>query len=213
MSIGVLEEIVAGRMTGMPRLNVQQFERLMDSGVLDPEVHYELLDGYVVLKNRAPTGESPMNIGVRHSYVTDALSGKLHRELEGTGFSLRTQSPLSINEFSQPEPDLAIIRGRGVDYSPLLPGSNSVVLLIEVSDSSLEADRGKKLEQYARERIPTYWIVNLRENQIEIYTAPVFGKQNYAQCQIFLEHQMVEISIPGREPFTLSVRTILDGTL
>lgn len=151
MSIGVLEEIVAGRLNGIPRLDVHQFERFMESGTLQPEVRCELLDGYVVLKNRAATGDDPMNIGARHTYVTDALAGKLHKLFDATNWSVKTQSPVSINDFTRPEPDITVIRGRGVDYAPNLPGSDAVLLLIEVADGSLEADRGKKLEQYGEE--------------------------------------------------------------
>ncbi|MDB5387685.1 MAG: hypothetical protein JWM11_3331 [Planctomycetaceae bacterium] len=213
MSIGVLEEIVAGRLTGIPRLDVRQFERFMESGTLKPDVRCELLDGYVVLKNRAATGDDPMNIGARHACVTDALSCRLYDVFRDSGWSVRTQTPLLINNYTEPEPDVAVIRGRGADYLPNLPGSDSVHLLIEVADSSLEADRGKKLEQYARAGIPTYWIVNLRDNQLEIYTNPNSKLENYVDNRVFLEHEMVEILIPGRDPVSLPVRAILDGTL
>jgi len=213
MSLNVLEEIVAGHLIGLPRWNVRQFERFLESGILEPETRCELLDGYVVIKDRAATGDDPMNIGARHACITDALSRKLQSLFDGVHWSVRTQNPLLINDYTQPEPDLAVIHGRGADYLPNLPGSDAVLLLIEVADSSLEADRGKKLEQYAREKIPTYWIVNLRENQIEIYSDPDPIQENYTQCEVFQADEMIKISIPGGDLVSLSVRTILDGTL
>jgi Uma2 family endonuclease len=213
MSIGVLEEIAAGRLMGMPRLSVHQFERFIESGVLPHEVRCELLDGFVVVKNRGATGEDSTNNGARHAVVVNALSGELNSTLDGVNYSVRNQAPLSFHEYTQLAPDLVIIRGRGVDYLPKFPGTSEVALLIEVADCSLEADRGKKLEQYARQAVPVYWIVNLRENQIEIYTAPNTEQGEYTLCRIFREHETVEISIPDRETIVLSVRTILDGTL
>jgi hypothetical protein len=192
MSIGVLEEIIAGRITGMPRLDVDQFERFSESGVLRPEIRCELLDGYVVVKNRGATGEDSTNNGARHAVVVNALSGELNSTLDGVSYSVRNQAPLSFHEYTQLAPDLVIIRGRGVDYLPKFPGTSAVALLIEVADC---------------------WIVNLRENQIEIYTQPNTIQGDYTQCRIFLEHETVEISIPDRESISLSVRTILDGTL
>lgn len=213
MSVGVLEEIVAGHLRGIPRLTVQRFERLMESGVLEPDTHYELIDGHVVAKNRAATGEDLMILGMRHAYVTDALSGKLNRLLDGRQYSVRTQNSLLIDEYNQPEPDIVVIRGRGVDYSPNLPDRSAVLLLTEVAESSLEIDRGKKLEQYAKAGISTYWIVNLRHNQLEVYTKPNLDLADYSRCQILKMEETVEISLEGRVLETVSVKSILDGTI
>ncbi|HEY4263632.1 MAG TPA: Uma2 family endonuclease [Schlesneria sp.] len=118
-----------------------------------------------------------------------------------------------MDDYTQPESDIVVIRGRGVDYSPNLPNSNAVLLLAEVADSSLEFDRGKKLEQYARAGISTYWIVNLRDNQVEVYTRPNRESAGYSQCQILKRDETVEISIDGRVLETVSVQSILDGTI
>ena len=85
---------------------------------------------------------------------------------------VRSQFPLALDDRSEPEPDLAVVRGRLRDYSDHHPSASDTVLLVEVSDSSLDYDRTDKLAAYARGGIPEYWILNLVDRVLEVYRKP-----------------------------------------
>jgi Uma2 family endonuclease len=144
------------------RVNVSEYERLVALGALDdPKI--ELLDGFLVRK----MGKNPP-----HVWSVDVTEIGLSRLLPA-GRLVRRESPVRIPECDEPEPDVAVVRGTRLDYKTRHPGPNDVGLLVEVAESSLDRDRGEKQRAYARARIPVYWIVNLIELQIEVYTDPV----------------------------------------
>jgi hypothetical protein len=213
MSAGILEEIVAGRLAGIPRMTVQQFERYMESGIAGDNLHCELMDGYPVIKDSATTGDNPMIMGARHALVVNALTARFNVLLAGKVWSATCQTPIVLNDFNVLEPDLAVIQGRGADYMPAYPGPDVIQLVIEVSDSSLEADRITKLEKYARAAIPVYWIVNLRDEQLEQYLVPDSDRAAYLDRQIFSSSDGIELKIGDAAIDTLSVQAILDGTI
>ena len=80
---------------------------------------------------------------------------------------------MRIPEYDEPEPDIAIIRGTNDDYKHRTPEPADVALLVEVSETTLRSDRGEKWTAYAKGGIPVYWIVNLVDRQVEVYTEPV----------------------------------------
>lgn len=212
MSAGVLEEIIAGHLRGIPRMNVEQFERFMDLRFPEGDVHCELLDGYPVLKDSSATGEDPMIMGARHAIVVDSLNARLVRHVHGSEWRSTCQTPVVLNNFNAVEPDLSVIRrtaGSLADY----PGPDAVILIIEVADSSVEADRITKLKKYAAEEIPTYWLVNLREGQIEVFGTPNRHAETYQTGRTYLPDESVDIVIPGLQVLTLSVHDVLNATL
>src|SRR5262249_62096530 len=89
------------------------------------------------------------------------------------GWSARMEQPVRIPAYDEPEPDISIVRGANADYRSRVPGPADVAMLVEVSDSTLGQDQGLKLAAYARDGIPVYWIVNLVDRQVEVYTRPV----------------------------------------
>ncbi len=94
-------------------------------------------------------------------------------------FSLREEKPVVIPDFDLPRPDFSVVRGSFREYATRHPTPEDVLLLIEISDSTLAKDRYKKLPIYARARIPLYWIINLVHRQVEIYSLrrrPGYGK-------------------------------------
>lgn len=213
MSAGILEEIVAGRLAGIPRMNVEEFEQYMNRILVNRSMRCELLDGYPVIRDSAATGDDPMIMGVRHALVVNALSRRLTVYLYGSGLSSNCQTPIALDQSNVVEPDLTIIRGRDADYLPGYPDPVAIVMIIEVSDSSVEADRVTKLEKYARAGVPTYWIVNLRQLQIEIYDSPVREHGSYLNSSIHQAHETVELSVADLAVQALSVQSILDGTI
>jgi Uma2 family endonuclease len=107
----------------------------------------------------------------------------------------------------EPEPDIAVIRGSDADYRHRIPTSADVTLIVEVSDSTLSQDRGNKLVAYATARIPVYWIVNLVDRQVEVYTGAATGA--YQSCTVFKPGQSVPVMIDGQPRVSIAVDDIV----
>ncbi len=138
-----------------------EYERLVDLGAFRPGERLELVGGAVIV--REPQG-SPHATAV--GLAEDAL-----REAFGAGWTVRTQSPIALDEDSEPEPDIAVVPGNRRDYRRDHP--SHPVLIVEVADSTLLLDQREKASLYARARIADYWIVNLIDNVLELYRDPV----------------------------------------
>jgi Uma2 family endonuclease len=136
-----------------------EYERLVDLGVFAGE-RLELLDG--VLIAREPQG-SP------HAAIATTV-GQILAAAFGAGWHTRLHSPLALGDFSEPEPDVAVVAGEPKDYIAAHP--SSAALVVEVADSSLRLDRRFKAGIYARAGLPEYWIVNLVDRVLEVHRAP-----------------------------------------
>jgi Uma2 family endonuclease len=143
------------------RFRVEEFERAFQ-GV----PHVELLRGEVYQM-------SP--IGPKHFYAVMRMDHRL-REALGAKAVVAAQSPLRLSEDSEPEPDLMVLRPPLDRYQEKLPTPEDVLLLVEVADTSLEFDREAKLPLYAEAGIPEVWLVNLKENLLEVYRDPRGGR-------------------------------------
>src|SRR6266498_4470063 len=150
-----------GGMHSLRRFSVDEYHRMIEIGILDETDRVELLDGYVVLK-------MPRN--PPHDGTIDLVHEALASRLPG-GWYARIQEAITLSE-SEPEPDLAVVRGTRRSYLTQHPGPADVGLLVEVADSSLDRDRNDKGPIYAQAGIPCYWIVNLVDRRIEVFTAP-----------------------------------------
>ena len=138
-----------------------EYERLIDLGAFRPGEPLELVGGALVV--REPQG------GPHATAV--GLAEDVLRQVFGAGWTVRAQSPIALDEDSEPEPDIAVVPGSRRDYSRGHP--SHPVLIVEVADSSLEFDRREKASLYARAGIADYWIVNLLDNLLEVYRDPV----------------------------------------
>ncbi|MGL6094962.1 MAG: Uma2 family endonuclease, partial [Fimbriiglobus sp.] len=146
---------------GFFRLTLEQYHRMGDLGILTPEDRVELLDGILVNK---PMKKSP------HRIATTKLR-KVFTMMLPAGWDFQLRDPITLDD-CEPEPDLAVIRGDSEDYTIGHPTPKDVPLVVEVAESSLGRDREWKRRIYARNRIPAYWIVNLVENTVEVFTDP-----------------------------------------
>jgi Uma2 family endonuclease len=167
---------------GIYRFTVAEYERMV---LDDPRV--ELIDGQVVRK----MGKNPP-----HSWTTKALI----RHVPGVipiGWTWRVEQPVRISDHDEPEPDFSIVRGTDDDYQDRHPGPADVAVLIEVSESTLPHDRGKRLSRSALHRIPVYWIINLVERRVEVYTDP--RPDGYGLCTPYHEGQAIPVVIDGVE--------------
>jgi Uma2 family endonuclease len=143
------------------RLSVEQYHAMARAGILDEDAPVELLEGWLV---RKMTKYPP------HSVVTTLVRQALERLLP-EGWYVPSQEPITTRD-SEPEPDLMIVRGEPREYLDHHPAPEDVALIIEVADTSLRRDRGTKKRIYARAAVRVYWIVNLIDRQIEVYTEP-----------------------------------------
>jgi Uma2 family endonuclease len=123
------------------------------------------------------------------------------------GWTSQKEEPVRIPAYDEPEPDIAIIRGSDADYRHRIPTADDVALLVEVSDTTLSQDRGKKRLAYARDRIPVYWIVNLIARQVEVYSRPVKG--TYKSRAVFKPGQQVPVVVAGLRLRPIAVDDIL----
>lgn len=143
------------------RFTVAEYLRMAETGILTDEDHVELLEGVIAPKmTRNPPHDAAIGL------IEEALRGRLRK-----GRFMRLQSALVTND-SVPEPDVAVVQGTVRDYSRRHPGASDIELAIEVAESSLQRDR-QKARIYARAGVPTYWIVNLIDEQVEVHTKPV----------------------------------------
>ena len=137
---------------------------MAESGVLRPDARVELLDGKII-------DMSP--IGPFHGGVTDYLNQLFTTASKGR-WRTRVQNSLRLDDHSEPQPDLVLAKPSPDFYRRRHPQPEDVFLLIEISDSTLEADQENKLPAYGRAGVAEVWIVNLNELTVEIYREPHF---------------------------------------
>jgi Uma2 family endonuclease len=142
------------------RFTVHDYHRMAEVGILHEDERVELIEGDIV--EMTP-------IGSRHAMCVIRLT-RLLVPLVGDRALVSPQNPVRLSERLEPQPDMTVIRAR--DYEGSLPGPEDVLLLIEVSDTTLSYDRNVKLPLYARAVIPEVWIVDLAGEVIERHTNP-----------------------------------------
>jgi len=151
------------RQAERPRLHRwtrREYERLIDRGLLDEDDPIELLDGLLLVKEPQL---SPHRTAV-------LLVAKAVERAFGEGWFVQIQSPIILDDRSEPEPDVCVVRGSPRDYVDAHP--TRPALVVEVAQSGLAIARGRKATAYARGRIADYWIVNLVDRVLEIHREP-----------------------------------------
>jgi Uma2 family endonuclease len=148
---------------GFRPFTIDEYHQMIKAGILIDGEPVELLEGWMVKK---------MSRGTPHDAAIQALFKRLLR-LTPAGWDVRGQSAVTLpTDDSEPEPDLAFVRGDESTYRNRHPGPADIGLVVEVSDSSLRVDRTGKGRIYARAGIPVYWVVNVVDKVIEVYTQP-----------------------------------------
>jgi Uma2 family endonuclease len=182
------------------RLSVAQYHRMVRAGILVDDDPVELLEGWLVQK----MGKKPP-----HTFSTGQVRDTLPHVLP-PGWFVSSQQPVT-GETSEPEPDVAVVRGNRRDYLERHPEPRETGILVEVSDSTLRHDRGFKKRIYARDRTPVYWIVNLVDRQVEVYTDPTGPADvpDYRQRQDYKPGEDVPVVIDGQEVGRIPVAELL----
>jgi Uma2 family endonuclease len=179
------------------RMSLEQYEAMVASGVFTKRDRFHLIKGYLVAKM---TQNPPHSTG-------DDLCGKALDRTIPAGWYVRAGKPVRIpSQISEPEPDRCVVRGAPRDYLRRHPEPADIALIAEVSDTSLSEDR-KLAKLYAAAGIPVYWIVNLVDRQVEVYTDP--GPGGYGSRRIFKPGRRVPVVIAGVEVGRIRVADIL----
>ncbi len=148
------------------RFEIDAYYRMAEAGVLDDPCRVELIDGEII---------DMAAIGSPQAAVTNGLARLFARALRDEVALVNVQSPLRLDVYNEPEPDILLLQPRDDGYRASHPSATDVLLLIEVSDTSLAYDRGVKLALYARFGVPEVWIVDLAGRAVEVYREPKDG--------------------------------------
>lgn len=142
---------------------VETFYRALRSGLFEHPERLELIKGEIIERMSPQDTPHLQACGYVYDAALQAFSGNCH---------VRSQGPLDIGRATEPEPDVMVVRGARREYDNRKPRPSDLLLLAEVSDSTLAYDRGVKASLYAEAGVPEYWIVNLPERCLEVYRAP-----------------------------------------
>jgi Uma2 family endonuclease len=158
--------------TAQHRFRVADYYRMAETGVLKPDARVELVDGRII-------DMSP--IGPFHGGSVNRLN-RLFTKLSNGRWLVSPQNPVHLDEYSEPQPDLMLLKPMADDYMSRHPRPDDVFLVIEVADTSLAFDRDEKLPAYGRAGIAEVWILNLPAKTIEVYREPHFS--GYGSSQV-----------------------------
>jgi Uma2 family endonuclease len=168
------------------RFTLEEYHKLTEIGFFHEDDRIELIRGEIIEMAAK---------GTAHETCISKLLRELVRLL-GDAATLRCQSPILLLNNSEPEPDFAIVKNKPDDYLSAHPIPNDVLLIIEISDSTLNYDREVKLSLYAEAGISDYWIFNLFDNQLEAHSEPFQNSQGnfgYQNRRIVLPNQAIAL--------------------
>lgn len=166
------------------RFDVDEYQAMARAGILTAEDRVEPLDGEIVEMHA---------IGSPHFSCVIRLHRLLFSGVGGRAI-LSIQSPVHVDRYSMPEPDVAVLRPRDDIYANALPGPRDILLLGEVSDASLASDRAVKLPLHVRAGIPETWIVDLASRAVEMHREPDAGA--YRRCVRVTEGHIAPAAFP-----------------
>jgi Uma2 family endonuclease len=178
----------------------EEYDNLVETGMLTKNDKVELLEGYMVLKMpRNPAHDSTLTI-----------TAKALDRIVPAGWTTRNQVGTRLTD-SRPEPDISVARGKDRDYNVRQPGASDIGLVVEISDSSLARDQLDKTRIYARDKIPVYWVVNLVDRRVEVYTDPngPGDDPRYHTLNVFGPGTVVPVSLDGVTVGTIPVNDLL----
>jgi len=192
--------VTYGHDASIARFSVARYQRMIETGILTPEDKVELLENYVVLK----MPRNPL-----HDSTLQRLLRPVLRSLP-PAWDLRIQSAITLPD-SQPEPDFAVVRGSAADYDNRHPAAADVGMVIEVADSSLLRDQRDKTRIYSRSNIPCYWIVNLVDRRLEVYSQPSGPNPipAYGSFQMFQPGDAIALVLDGNTVGAIAVIDLL----
>lgn len=168
------------------KFTIEEYHRLGETGFFPEDLCLELIRGEIV---EMPTKKTP------HSVCNTLLFQELIILLAKRA-TVRGQEPIILPSDSEPQPDVTIVKNKADNYLSSHPQPEDILLVIEISDSTLKYDQQTKLSLYAEYKISHYWLVNLIDKQLEMYSEPYSnlpGKNGYRFTQIALPNEVVKL--------------------
>ncbi|NEO56847.1 MAG: Uma2 family endonuclease [Okeania sp. SIO3B5] len=179
------------------KLTVKEYYQMAEVGILKPDERVELIAGEII--KMAP-------IGIPDAGCVRRLNGIFNKLLSGKAI-VDAQNPIDLNNESEPQPDLVLLKWRDDYYAEKHPQPEDILLLVEVADSSIKYDREVKVDLYAENGICEVWLININQQLVEVYRQPV--ENSYQYQQQFSREQ--NLTIQAFEDINLSVDEILGG--
>jgi hypothetical protein len=181
-------------------MTVQQYQQLINVGVLTKDDRIELLEERIVPK----AIHTPLHDSTRCRMAE--VFFRFRRDDE----RIRQAASVELAD-SQPEPDFSFVKGRIREYETRYPNAQDTRLVVEIADNHLEKDRTLKQRIYARAEIAVYWIINLIEDRIEVFTQPSGPCEDpaYANCQMYKPGQSVPLVLDGQPVATIPVDELI----
>lgn len=208
MPATLVDDIATANAVVLEPITVDQYHSMLEQGILREGAAIELIDGLLVRKDRRDGGGSIMTVGPRHATTVKLVFRLLNRLVEKLNCHVQSQQPIFASDVNEPEPDVAVILGNEEAYFQRHPKRGEVLLVIEVADSSLPFDRGKKCATYSSAGIPAYWVVNLRESIVEVYTSPNAADRRYSSCATYRSGDEIPFELDGTA-LTVAVSDLL----
>lgn len=171
-------------------LNVDEYYKMAEVGILKSEDRVELINGEIYQM-------SP--IGSRHAAIVDHLAVVL-KELFERNIIVRVQNPIRIDNTNEPQPDISLLKYRSDYYSSSHPGPADVLTIMEIAGSSLKFDQEVKAPLYATYDIQEYWIIDIENNEIQVFSNPKDG--NYSEIQKYETDRIISLmgkSLPVKD--------------
>jgi Uma2 family endonuclease len=179
------------------RLTVRQFESMIDDGTIAEDERVELIEGLLVAKSRRS----------RASIVAGNKALRILWRMIPPGWHVAKGVPIRASDWSRPEPDLAIIRGVVEDYDERDATADDTALVVKIAESQLSVDRTDMARLCATAGIPVYWVVNLAEGQVEVFSDP--HRDGYQSHQVLGRGQDVPVVVAGVEAAWIAVSDLL----
>lgn len=190
-----------------PKLTRQDAEAMVRIGIVPEDASTELLNGMIVLKDRAARGEDVMTIGNNHRLCVERLSA-LRKRIDSDQRHVESQQPLVCSDTHVPEPDFTVLRGTVESYADL-PAAADAWCVVEVADASYERDAGPKLRGYAEAGVGQYIIVNLRNRTAEVYADPDPAAGTYPPPRVVTAEQALALRVGEEEYVSVVLRDLL----
>jgi Uma2 family endonuclease len=160
---------------------VDEYRRMTETGILNPDERVELIDGQIISMSAKNPPHAATNLCAA-DYLRSLLAGLA---------LIRIQDPIALSYNSEPEPDIAVVQIDPRLYQDFHPGPDNILLLVEIADTTLETDRKRKAPAYAKAGITDYWILDVNTRQVYVFREP--GEANYRQETVFNEDDVLSM--------------------
>lgn len=171
--------VATKRLYTVRKFTVEEYYKLAEVGILSEDDRVELIEGEIVV-------HSP--IGSRHAACVKRLNALFSSRAQNKAI-VSVQDPIRLSEHSEPQPDLALLKPHPDFYAEEHPSPQDVLLIIEVTETSLEYDKSVKLPLYAKHGIPEVWLVDLAQGRMEVHRKP--QGERYMSAQKFKRDQTI----------------------